>query len=273
MADNFDLKKFLIENKQTFDSKRVDSVIKEQLDLSLPESEFWKKYQVDTEEYFNLIGDVPQEIQDDEDEGNGSRFIEYLEGRGIKAKHIGDLPTDNTSDYGAETYNIYSIGHGYYIAMDDYTNYYSIVKDVNKGEVSEEIQQSYTTKYEGDEDSFSATSIEDAYKQFLDDYFRVNPNLKEDWLESWQSMYNDNSYSYEEIVKDNVKDEYAVYKGYQEAGQEEFTRDGIEIFVWPESEGVFIKGDNEEAFQKEVDSKAAVNEEASGKQDFEPGKR
>jgi len=29
MADNFDLKKFLIENKQTFDSKRVNTVIKE----------------------------------------------------------------------------------------------------------------------------------------------------------------------------------------------------------------------------------------------------
>ena len=101
--DNFDLKKYLVENKRTSNSRTLKEMIT--ADFDWPE-DLW----------FDLIGDEEQ------DENAGYELL----GQYPNAIKLGSVPTNQ--EMGTENYEFYDIGEGLVLAIDDYTGYGNIYK-------------------------------------------------------------------------------------------------------------------------------------------------
>jgi hypothetical protein len=107
--DSFDLKKYLVENKVTANSKMVKEEFTDPLDLlySLPDysEEYLEKH--DLEDY----------IDSSDSEGNATYVLDEL---GIPTEDVYKvIPTGD--DNGAEEYLYYDLGDGYVLGTDDYT--------------------------------------------------------------------------------------------------------------------------------------------------------
>ncbi len=101
--DNFDLRKYLVENKRTANFHTLKEMIT--ADFDWPE-DLW----------FNLIGDEEQ------DENAGYELLRQYP----NAVKLGSVSTNQ--EMGTENYEFYDIGKELVLAIDDYTGYGNIYK-------------------------------------------------------------------------------------------------------------------------------------------------
>lgn len=114
MENNFNLKKFLVENKLTANSR----ILKEDIityDFDWPE-DLW----------YSIVGDEEQ------DENAGYELLRQYP----NAVELGLVPTDQ--EMGTENYEFHDIGQGLVLAIDDYTGYGNIYK---KDEIVKKLPQ------------------------------------------------------------------------------------------------------------------------------------
>lgn len=103
MENNFNLKKFLVENKLTTNSR----IIKENV--------------IDSD--FDWPEDIWDEVMEFEsDEGSGYDALDM----NPDARFMGEVPTDQ--EMGTENYKFYDIGGGLVLSIDDYTGYGNIYR-------------------------------------------------------------------------------------------------------------------------------------------------
>jgi hypothetical protein len=128
MENTFDLKKFLVENKLTLNSRLIKEEDEFEDEDDLLPSTYLDSYEDVTEEFLTKYG-LGQYAHTDE-EGLGFQILDKLKEKGINATPIGDMDADNESDYGAEVYHLIDLGNGFIAAIDDYTYYLGIYKQV-----------------------------------------------------------------------------------------------------------------------------------------------
>lgn len=115
--ENFNLKKFLVENKLTTNSKLLEETSERDL------TDFFDTHSDVTEEYLAEKG--LQGTVDPFEEGAGVDFLNILEDKlGVNPVSIGTAYEDGDDD-GADIYNI---GENYFLAINNYTGYFMIMK-------------------------------------------------------------------------------------------------------------------------------------------------
>ena len=104
MENNFDLRKFLVENKLTTGSRKAITENTIGPDFDWPE-DLWDE----------VLG-IEQE------EGSGFDALDSYP----NARFMGEVPTDQ--DMGTENYKFYDIGEGLVLSIDDYTGYGNVYR-------------------------------------------------------------------------------------------------------------------------------------------------
>ena len=199
--DNFDLKKYLVENKRTSNSRTLKEMIT--ADFDWPE-DLW----------FDLIGDEEQ------DENAGYELL----GQYPNAIKLGSVPTNQ--EMGTENYEFYDIGEGLVLAIDDYTGYGNIYK---KSEILKKLPElavkpineaSFDLKKYLIENKLTANSrlkLNESIDAFSDVMQRVGIRSVEDALEvieRYENDFNDGPVSREQAeeliadLRDTDEDEY-----------------------------------------------------------------
>jgi hypothetical protein len=114
---NFDLKKFLTENKLTRTSKVLESNYDGEFnELDITYDEFTELENV-TDQYLAQKGiDL-----DMEEEGSGQELADMLNPKQVAKYSTGQ-------DMGAEYVDVYDLGNGYLLGVEDYTGYGTVVK-------------------------------------------------------------------------------------------------------------------------------------------------
>jgi len=115
--ENFNLKKFLTENKLTTASKVLESSYDDEFNkLGITYDEFTELENV-TDQYLAQKGiDLNME-----EEGSGQKLVDML-----NPEQVAKYSTE--ADMGAEYVDVYELGDGYLLGVEDYTGYGSIVK-------------------------------------------------------------------------------------------------------------------------------------------------
>jgi hypothetical protein len=136
--NNFDLKKFLVENKLTTNSK---TLVKEAMSMNDLDP-----MKIVTDEYLAQKGIKVNPSEN----GSGQRVLDML-----NPPHVSTIETDE-DEAGAESYDVYDLGDGHFLVIDDYEGLFAIYRKnggikAAKGTYPEELAE-YDIESTGEEE-------------------------------------------------------------------------------------------------------------------------
>lgn len=151
---NFDLKKFLVENKLTTNSKALNERAMSMADLD--------SMKIVTDEY---LAEKEIQVKPSED-GSGQKVLDLL-----KPRLVSTIEADE-DEAGADSYNVYDLGDGHLLVIDDYEGQFGIyrskeLKEYDMEKTGESIQYEFRTE-EGSRVKIGADNLPGYINSLLD---------------------------------------------------------------------------------------------------------